>query len=86
LLKLTNYLQFKTTYVFLTIVFKVGLLLYLRLTSTSINKNTLIEHKEVAVICKENGHVNMNYNVILTTPKVNVGVKPIVHAMTIKST
>jgi hypothetical protein len=33
-------------------------------------QNTLIEHKEVIVVCEENGHVTLNYNVLLTTPKV----------------
>jgi hypothetical protein len=49
-------------------------------------RNTLIEHKEVTIVCEENGPFSMNYNVQLTTPKANVGVKPIVPAMTAKST
>jgi hypothetical protein len=47
-------------------------------------RNTLIEHKEVVVICEENGFVNMNYNVLLTTPKVNVGVKLLIHVVIAK--
>ncbi len=42
LLKLTNHLQVKTTYVFLTIVFKAGLLPYLRLSTIGMKKYTLI--------------------------------------------
>jgi hypothetical protein len=49
-------------------------------------KNTLTEHKEVAIVCEKSGHVNMNYNVLLTTPEVNVGVKHVVLVMTAKST
>jgi hypothetical protein len=30
-------------------------------------RNTLIEHKEVVVVCEESGHVSLNYNVILIT-------------------
>ncbi len=47
-------------------------------------RNSLIEHKEV-VVCEENGHVSMNYNVQLITPKANVRVKLVVLAMTTKS-
>jgi hypothetical protein len=35
-------------------------------------KNTLIEHKEVGIICEENGLISLSYNVLLTTPKDNV--------------
>ncbi len=48
-------------------------------------RNTLIEHKEV-VICEESRHVNMNYNVLLTTLEVNAGVKLVVPFVTSKST
>jgi hypothetical protein len=68
LLKLTNYLHVRTTYVFLTTIFKAGLLPYLRLTTTSMKINTLIEHKDV-IVCKENGLVSLSYNALLTTPK-----------------
>jgi hypothetical protein len=46
--------------------------------------NTLIEPKEVAVVCEESGLVSMSYNVLLTTQEANVGVKPVVLIMTIK--
>jgi hypothetical protein len=49
-------------------------------------RDTLIEHKEVVVICEENGPVNLSYNSLLTTPKANTMVKPIVHVVTAKST
>jgi hypothetical protein len=38
--------------------------------------NTLIKHKEAIVVCEENEPISMNYNVLLTTPKANAGVKP----------
>jgi hypothetical protein len=84
LLKLVNYLQLRTTYVFLTTIFKVGLLPYLRLTTT-LKKNILIKHKEV-VVCEESGPVSLNYNVLLTTPKTNVIVKLIIPTVIVKST
>jgi hypothetical protein len=46
--------------------------------------NTLIKHKEVAIVCEESEHVNMNYNILLTTPKANSGVKPIAPIVTAK--
>jgi hypothetical protein len=85
LLKLTNCIQSKITDFFLTTIFRACLLFYLRLTVTSMKRNTLIEHKEVVVICEESDML-MNYNILLTTPKANVGVKHVVHAMTTKST
>jgi hypothetical protein len=74
------------TNVFFTTIFRASLLLYLRLAIASMKRNTLIEHKEVVVVCEESGLVNMSYNVLLTTPKANARVRPIVHAMTTKST
>jgi hypothetical protein len=50
-----------------------------------VKRNTLIEHKEVVVVCEENGPISMNYNVLLITPKANVGVKLVVLVMTTKS-
>jgi hypothetical protein len=49
-------------------------------------KNTLIEHKEVVVICEESGLISLSYNVLLTTPKTNTMVKPIVPVVIDKST
>jgi hypothetical protein len=43
--------------------------------------NTLTEHKEAAIICEESGPINLSYNVLLTTPKANIVVKPIVHVV-----
>jgi hypothetical protein len=41
-------------------------------------RDTLIEHKEGTTICEESGFVSLSYNVLLTTLKVNIVVKPIV--------
>jgi hypothetical protein len=84
LLKLTNYLHVRTTYVFLTTIFKACLLPYLRLTTTSMKKDTLIEHKEV-VVCEENGPVSLSYNALLTTPEANIIVKLVVPIVITKS-
>ncbi len=62
LLKLANCLQVKTTYVFITTIFRAGLLPYLRLATTCMKKNTLIEHKKTIVVCEESGPVNLSYN------------------------
>jgi hypothetical protein len=48
--------------------------------------DTLIEHKDVVIVCEENGHVSLNCNVSLTTPKANVVAKPIVPIVMVKST
>jgi len=49
-------------------------------------KNTLIENKKAHIVCEESGHVSLNYNVLLTTPEVNVIVKLVVLTVTVKST
>jgi hypothetical protein len=49
-------------------------------------RDTLIKHKEVVVVCAENGDVNMSYNVILTTLEVNARIKLVVPIVTAKST
>ncbi len=67
-LKLTNCLQVKTTNVFLTIAFRACLLPYLRLATASMKRDTSIEHKEVTIVCEENGPISLNYNALLTTP------------------
>jgi hypothetical protein len=59
-LKLQNYLQVTTTHVFLTIIFQANLLPYLKLTTTSMNKDTLIEHKETIVVCEESGPISLS--------------------------
>jgi hypothetical protein len=48
LLKLANYIKFRTTNVFLTTIFKASSLPYQKLTTKSFKRNTLIEHNEVA--------------------------------------
>jgi len=66
-IEITNCLQVKTTYVFLTIVFIIGLLPYLGLTTTRMKQDTLIEHREAVVICdQESGPINLNYNALVT--------------------
>jgi hypothetical protein len=85
LLKLTNCLHVKTTYVFLTIIFRIGLLLYLILKIASMNEDTSIEHKETAIICEESGLITLSYNVLLTTPKANTVTKLIVLVVIVKS-
>jgi len=50
MLRPTNCLEVKTTNVFLTTIFKVSLLPYLRLATASMKRNTLIEHKEAVVV------------------------------------
>ncbi len=49
-------------------------------------RNTLIEHKEIVVVCEESGPVSLSFNALLTTLKANTVVKPIVHVVTTKST
>jgi hypothetical protein len=73
-------------YVILIIIFKVGLLPYLILTTTSMKQYTLIEHKEANIVCEENGLVSLSYDVLLAIPKANTIVKPIVHVIIAKST
>jgi hypothetical protein len=85
LLKLANYLQVKVIDVFLIIVFRIGLLPYLRLI-TSMKRDTLIEHKEVVIAHEESGHVSLSYNVPLITLEANIIVKLIVSIITTKLT
>jgi hypothetical protein len=66
---------------FFATIFRVGLLPYLRVVIASMKKVTLIEHKEVVVIWEESGPISLIYNVLLTTPKANTMVKPIVHVI-----
>jgi len=50
-IEIINCLQVRTTNVFFIIVFKIRLLPYLGLTTTRMKQDTLIEHKEVVVVC-----------------------------------
>jgi len=52
LLKLANNLQYKTTYSFLTTIFKSGLQLYLRVTTIGMKKETLQQNKEATLFVK----------------------------------
>jgi hypothetical protein len=66
-IEITNCLQVKTTNVFFTIVFRIGLLPYFILTTTGMKQDTLIEHKEVVVVCdQESSPVDLNYNALST--------------------
>jgi len=66
LVEIVNCLQVKTIDVFLIIVFRIGLLPYLGLTTTGMKQDTLIEHKEVVVCDQENGYINLSYNALTT--------------------
>jgi hypothetical protein len=85
-LKLANYLHIKTTNVFFTTIFRVGLLPNLKLAIVGMKRKTLIEHKEVAVICEESGLINLSYNALLITPKANIVIKLVVPIVITKST
>ncbi len=50
--KLVHGLQVPTTYNFLTIMFIVGLQLYLRITIVRMKQSTL-QHKEATMLCEE---------------------------------
>ncbi len=85
-MKLAICLQVKATNVFLTTIFKVGSLPYLRLTTTSMKRDTLIKHKEVIIICEESGPVSLNCNVLLTTLEANIIIKHVIFIIIAKST
>jgi hypothetical protein len=86
LLKLANCLHVRATNVFLTTIFKVGLLPYLILTTASTKINILIKHIETTIVCEESGHVSLSYNDLLITPEVNVVFKHVVPTIIVKST
>ncbi len=37
-----------------------------------VKRDTFMEHKEVVVVCEQNGPINMSHNALLITPKMNV--------------
>jgi hypothetical protein len=47
-------------------------------------KNTLIKHKEAAVICQENGPIIANYNDLITQPESKPIAQPIVIYATVR--
>jgi len=47
-------------------------------------RNTLIEHKEVVMVCEESGLVSFSYNVLLTTLEANAIVNLVVFIITVK--
>jgi hypothetical protein len=49
-------------------------------------QNTFIKHKEAIVVCEENEPINLSYNALLTTLKVNTLVILVIHVATTKST
>jgi hypothetical protein len=51
--KLTHGLQVPTTYRFRTIVFRVGLKSYLRISTVEMKRSTLQHHKEVTMLCEK---------------------------------
>jgi hypothetical protein len=51
--------------VFFTTIFKVGLQPYLKLAIVGMTRNTLIKHKEAAIICEESGLVITDYNTLI---------------------
>jgi hypothetical protein len=71
-------LQVKAIDFFLINIFRTRLQPYLRLATTSMMKNTLIKHKEVILICEENGLVVANYNALIIQPKSKPIAQPII--------
>jgi hypothetical protein len=84
LLELANSLQVKAIDVFLTIIFKASLQPYLRLTITSMARDTFIKHKEVAMIYEESGPIITNYNVLITQLESKLIAQPIIIYIIIK--
>jgi hypothetical protein len=39
-----------------------------RVATTNMKRDTLIKYKEVVIVCEENEHFSLSYNVLLTTP------------------
>jgi hypothetical protein len=79
MLKLTNYLHVRGTYVFSHHCFQG------KFITPSMKKDTLIEHKETILICEENGHVSLSYNDLLTTLEANIVIEPVVRIAIAKS-
>ncbi len=46
--------------------------------TTCMKRDTLMEHKQVVVVCEENGLVNLSYNTLLTTLKTNTTTKHVI--------
>jgi hypothetical protein len=44
-------------------------------------RNTLIGHREIALVCEESGPISMNYNALLTTPKANEVIKHVIPSL-----
>jgi hypothetical protein len=84
LLKLANYLQVKAINVFLITIFKARLQPYCRLAIVSMVINSIIKHKEVAIIYEDNGLVISNYNTLITQLESKSVAQPIITYATIK--
>jgi mannitol/fructose-specific phosphotransferase system IIA component (Ntr-type) len=69
---------------FFTIIFRTSLQPYLRLATTGLTRNTMIKHKEIIIICEENGPIITNYNALIIRPKSKLVAQPIVTYTTTK--
>jgi hypothetical protein len=58
----------KVINVFFTTIFRTNLQPYFKLVTTSLIRDTMIKHKEVAIIYEENGLIITNYNALITQP------------------
>jgi hypothetical protein len=47
--------------------------------------DTLINKKETAIVYEKNGPINVNYDVLPTTPKTNAITKLVIHIVTTKA-
>ncbi len=70
--------------VFLTIIFRACLQSYLELVTTSMTRDTLIKHKEVAMIYEESGPLIANYNTLITQLDSKLVAHPIITYTTSK--
>ncbi len=66
--KLAHGLQVLTTNNFLTIVFRVGLQLYLKITTAKMKRSTLQQHKKAAMLC-EKGTITIEARSALSIPQ-----------------
>ncbi len=68
--KLAHGLQILTINNFLTIVFRVGLQSYLKITITGMKRSTL-QHKKVAMLCEEGMIIAEARNALLVPQNIN---------------
>jgi len=55
--------------VFLTTIFIAHLQPYLTLSTIGMVRDTIMKHKEIAIIYEESGSVIINYNALISHPK-----------------